>query len=99
MSKDVLIRPHVTEKTTRLMEEAQYTFVVDTKATKPQIRHAVEARYPEVTIRKVRTLIMPAGQRRQFTRQGVVEGRTPAIKKAIVSLDPDGEQIDFFESI
>lgn len=99
MSKNVLIQPYVTEKTTRLMEEGQFTFIVDMNANKPQIRQAVEQRYPGVKITKVRTMIMPAGHRRQFTRQGVVEGRTPAVKKAIISLDPEGEQIDFFESI
>ena len=97
--RDVLKRPYVTEKTTRLMEEGQYTFIVDLEATKPQVRQAVEAHYPGARVRKVRTMIMPAGHRRQFTRQGVVEGRTPAVKKAIITLDPNGEQIDFFESI
>lgn len=99
MSKRVLIKPYITEKTTRMMEEAKYTFMVDMKATKPEIRQAVEERYPGVTVEDVRTQIVPAKRRRRYTQSGVIEGRTSGFKKAIVQLDPAGEQIDFFESI
>ncbi len=99
MSKPVLINPYVTEKTTRLMEEGKYVFVVDLKANKVQIRHAVQARYPDVRVRSVRTMVQPGKKRRQFTRRGVMEGSTPAYKKAVITLDPEGPQIDFFENI
>ncbi len=99
MSREILIRPLVTEKLTTLMEEGQYAFVVDLKANKIQIRKALEERFPGVHIKEVRTMIVRGKRRRQFTRRGVREGRTPRYKKAIVSLAPDSEQIDFFENI
>ena len=99
MSKRVLIKPYITEKTTRLMEEAKYTFVVGMDANKTAIREAIEKRYPNVTVQKVRTQIVPAKRRRRYTQSGVIEGRTSGFKKAIVQLDPQGEQIDFFEAV
>ena len=99
MSRTTLLRPYITEKTTRLMEEGQYVFVADLKATKPQIRAAVEKHYPGTRVQDVRTMIMPGKSRSQFRRGGRTEGRTSAFKKAIVTVDPDGAQIDFFENI
>ena len=99
MSKRVLIKPYITEKTTRMMEEAKYTFVVGMDANKTEIREAIEKRYPSVTVQKIRTSIVPAKRRRRYTQGGVIEGRTSGFKKAIVKLDPQGEQIDFFEAV
>ena len=99
MSRKTLKRPLVTEKLTRLMEEGQYAFVVDIKANKPQIRAAIEKRYPGVKVDRVRTMIQRGKKRRQFTRQGVMEGRTAYYKKAIITLKPDSEEIDFFEAV
>jgi large subunit ribosomal protein L23 len=81
------------------MEEGKYTFVVDMDATKPQIKQAVQERYPGVDVDDVRTQIVPGKRRRQFRQGNMIEGRTSGFKKAIVQLDPDGEQIDFFEGI
>jgi len=47
----------------------------------------------------VRTQIVPGKRRRQFRDGNMIEGRTSGFKKAIVALDPEGEQIDFFEGI
>ncbi len=99
MSRKTLIKPLVTEKLTRLMEEGQYAFVVDIKANKLQIRQAIEDRYPGAKVDRVRTMIQRGKKRRQFTRQGVMEGSTSAYKKAIVSLKADSEEIDFFEAV
>lgn len=99
MSKRVLIRPYVTEKTTYQMEEGKYSFICGLDATKPEIRNAVEERYPEVKVAKVRTQIVPGKRRRQFRQGNMIEGRTSGFKKAIVELDEEGEQIDFFEGI
>jgi large subunit ribosomal protein L23 len=81
------------------MEEGKYTFVCDLDATKPEIRRAVEDRYPGVDVDDVRTNIVPGKRRRQFRDGNMIEGRTSGFKKAIVDLDPEGEQIDFFEGI
>lgn len=99
MSNRVLIRPYVTEKTTDQMEEGTYSFVCGLKATKPEIRRAVEERYPGVEVSDVRTQIVPGKRRRQFRDGNMIEGRTSGFKKAIVDLDPEAEQIDFFEGI
>jgi large subunit ribosomal protein L23 len=89
----------VTEKTTYQMEEGKYSFICGLDATKPEIRQAIEQRYPGVEVANVRTQIVPGKRRRQFRQGNMIEGRTSGFKKAIVELDPDGEQIDFFEGI
>jgi large subunit ribosomal protein L23 len=98
MANSILIKPIVTEKMTRLAEEGRhYAFEVAKEANKIQIRHAIEARYPGVEVREVRTMVVRGKRRRQFTRKGLVQGRKSSYKKAIVTL-ASGE-IDFFESV
>jgi large subunit ribosomal protein L23 len=99
MSQEVLIKPLVTEKMTALMEDGHYAFVVRKDANKLQIMEAVQKRYPDVRIKEVRTLVVRGKRRRQFTRKGAVEGRVASYKKAIVTLEADSEQIDFFEEV
>jgi large subunit ribosomal protein L23 len=99
MSNDILIRPFVTEKMTALMEAGHYAFVVRKDANKIQIRRAVEERYPGVKIKEVRTMVVRGKHRQQFTRRGPVRGRTASYKKAVVTLLPESEPIDFFEQI
>ena len=64
-----------------------------------EIRKAVEARYPGVKIKEVRTMVVRGKRRRQTTRRGIIQGRTSGYKKAIVTLKPDSEPIDFFENV
>ncbi len=99
MKREILIRPLVTEKLTGLMEENHYAFVVNPRANKVEIRKAVEMRYPGVKIKEVRTMVVRGKRRRQMTRRGVLSGRTAGYKKALVTLLPDSEQIDFFENV
>lgn len=94
----VLIRPLITEKLSRLQEqEGKVTFEVIKSASKPEIKSAVEAHYPEVKVSKVNTLIMPSKPKGRFTRSGFQAGRTSTWKKAIITLK-EGE-IDFFSEI
>lgn len=94
----VIIRPVITEKMSRLQEEAEkYTFEVAEKATKPEIKAAVEATYPGVKVAKVNTAIMPSKPKGRYTRSGYQGGRTKIWKKAIVTIK-EGE-IDFFAEI
>ncbi|MDI7250556.1 MAG: 50S ribosomal protein L23 [Bacillota bacterium] len=88
---DVIIRPIVSEKSNALMGQGKYTFVVHPRATKVQIRQAVEELF-RVKVRAVNTAHL-RGKPRRF---GVHRGRTPAWKKAVVTLAP-GEKIQFFE--
>ena len=48
-----------------------------------------------VTVERVRTLIMPGRFITRSTRSGMLQGRKPAYKKAIITLN-EGEEIDFF---
>ncbi|MDZ7755479.1 50S ribosomal protein L23 [Rhodohalobacter sp.] len=94
----VLVQPLITEKLTRLQDEhQQYAFEVSRNATKPEIRKAVEEKYPEVKVAKVNTIIVPSKPKGRFTKSGFVSGRSKVWKKAIITLK-EGE-IDFFSEI
>ncbi|MEX0769318.1 MAG: 50S ribosomal protein L23 [Balneolaceae bacterium] len=94
----VLQKPLITEKLTRLQEEhQQYAFKVAKGATKPEIKRAIEERYPDVTVGRVNTMIVPSKPKGRHTRSGFVSGRSKVWKKAIVTLK-EGE-IDFFSEI
>lgn len=94
----VLIQPLITEKLTRLQDQhQQYAFEVVKAATKPQIKKAIEDRYPEVKVARVNTIIVPSKPKGRFTKSGFVGGRSRVWKKAIVTLK-EGE-IDFFSEI
>jgi len=95
MARTILIKPLITEKTEYLSEElGKYTFVVDQKANKIEIKKAVEDMY-SVNVERVNTMIMPAKAMSRNTRSGLLRGRKPAYKKAVVTL-AEGEEIDFF---
>lgn len=94
---EILKKPLITEKLTRLQAEGKYAFKVDKYATKPDIKKAVQERYPEVKVGKVNTMIMPSKPKGRFTQSGYIEGRAKIWKKAIVTLK-EGE-IDFFSEI
>jgi large subunit ribosomal protein L23 len=86
-------RPIVTEKTTKLMEQNKYCFVVDPKANKTQIKHAVEEIF-KVKVKAVNTLNLLG----KVKRMGRYEGRRPSWKRAIVTLEK-GSRIEFFEGV
>lgn len=95
----VIIKPLVTEKMTKITEKMsnRYGFIVEKKADKLQIAKAVEALY-DVKVVKVNTLIAPAKKRNRYTKAGVISGRVPSYKKAIVTL-AEGNTIDFYSNI
>lgn len=94
--REVIRRPVITEKSNILAsEENQYTFVVDSRANKEQIKQAVELAWPDVTVEKVRVMNMPAKRARRWRRMTV---RKIGWKKAIVTLAP-GSSIDLFEGV
>ncbi|WP_372635999.1 50S ribosomal protein L23 [Fodinibius sp.] len=94
---EVLKKPLITEKLTRLQAEGKYAFKVDKYASKPEIKKAVQQRYPDVKVGKINTMIMPSKPKGRFTQSGYIEGRAKVWKKAIVTLK-EGE-IDFFSEI
>lgn len=94
--RDIIRRPLITEKSNIIASEVnQYTFVVDSRANKRQVKEAVELAWPDVVVEKVRIANMPAKRARRWRRTTV---RKPGWKKAVVTLAP-GTSIDLFEGV
>ncbi len=93
----VLVRPLVTEKVSALNEEGRYGFIVNRNANKIQIKNAVETTYG-VTVEDVNTMRYQGKKKSRYTKSGVISGRMPAYKKAIVKV-ADGDVIDFYSGI
>lgn len=91
VAHDILIRPVITEKSSRMMEHNKYTFEVLPNANKIEIRKAVEEVF-KVKVSRVHTIKV----RSKPKRMGRFLGRSRSWKKAIVTLLP-GERIAFFE--
>ena len=90
----VIIRPVISEKSYNLIEtQNQYTFQVDRRANKNQIKHAVEEAF-DVKVNKVNTVNVKSKPK----RQGFTWGRTASWKKAVVRL-AEGERIELFEGV
>lgn len=90
---EVVLRPVVTEKSTRLQEEGKYVFEVHPRATKTQVRSAVEQAF-KVKVADVNIVWLPG----KVKRFGMRLARTPARKKAVVTLQP-GHKITIFEGV
>ncbi len=90
---EVLRRPLITEKNTKLQEQNKYAFEVAEKANKPQIKQAVEKAF-KVKVTTVNVIKVPGKMR----RVGKLPTQTPSWKKAIVTLQP-GDKIEFFEGV
>lgn len=97
--KRILLRPIITEKTTRLTDrhaQKQYGFIVAKDCNKIEIRNAIEKTYG-VSVEKIRTAITAPRVRRRYTKTGILEGKSPNYKKAYVTLAPD-QSIDLYEN-
>lgn len=98
MARQILVKPIISEKAERLAEDRnQYSFIVDRKANKIEIRKAVEEMY-SVNVTSVNTLNMPGKTKNRVTRGSVQKGRQTPYKKAIITLEA-GEEIDFFSEV
>jgi large subunit ribosomal protein L23 len=94
---DVLRKPLITEKSSYQSSKLnQYAFEVDGKATKSQIKEAVELLY-DVSVKRVNVLNVPARRTRRARSRRVLVRRTQ-VKKAIVTLAP-GQTIDVFQGV
>ncbi|HBH25066.1 MAG TPA: 50S ribosomal protein L23 [Cytophagales bacterium] len=93
----VLVRPLVTEKVSGLNEKGKYGFVVERSANKVEIKKAVEKMYG-VTVEQVNTINYQGKMKSRYTKSRVITGKTPAYKKAIVTV-AEGEVIDFYSNI
>ncbi len=98
MAKQILIRPALTEKSTKLTDKRNiYVFVVGRDANKLEIKKAVEDMF-NVAVERVNTALMPGKPKTRSTRTTIVRGRKSPYKKAFVTLAP-GETIDLFGEI
>ena len=91
---DTIIKPVVTERSMENMESKRYTFKVDTRANKSEIKKAVETIFG-VKVKQVNTMNITGKKK----RMGANVGKRPDWKKAIVTLTEDSKEIEFFESI
>ena len=98
MAKKILVKPIITEKAEILSENlGQYSFIVNKKANKVEIRKAIEEAFG-VNVESVNTINMPSKRKNRNTRSGILRGSISAYKKAVVTLS-EGDTIDFFGDI
>ena len=90
-ARDIILRPVITEQTMSVLDEKRYTFEVDVRATKPQIKRAIEEIF-DVKIEKINT----ANVRGKLKRQGRFAGYTKKRKKATVKLTAASKDIQLF---
>ncbi len=90
---NVVLRPLITEKSTRLAEEGKYVFAVATGANKLQVKEAVELAF-NVSVLAVNVMNVPGKSRRVGRRQA----KAPDWRKAIVTLGA-GDRIELFEGV
>ena len=95
----IIIKPIVTEKQTAITDKFpnRYGFRVSPDANKLEIKKAVEVMYG-VNVESVNTMNYAGKKKSRYTKSGIINGKTSAFKKAIVTLK-EGETIDFFRNI
>ena len=94
----IIVKPLVTEKMTAITEKLnRFGFIVRPEANKLEIKKEVEALY-NVTVVEVNTMRYAGKNKSRYTRSGIINGRTNAFKKAIVTLR-EGDTIDFYSNI
>ena len=94
----IIVKPLVTEKMTAITEKLnRFGFIVRPEANKLEIKKEVEDLY-NVTVVEVNTMRYAGKNKSRYTRSGIINGRTNAFKKAIVTLK-EGDTIDFYSNI
>ena len=92
---DIILRPVLTEKGYDGIADKRYVFEVAIDANKVEIKKALEKVFPSIKVERVNTLRTLG----KMKRQGRTQGRTPEVKKAIVTLKADSKGIPFFEGM
>lgn len=94
----IILKPIVTEKMTSMTEKSgRVAFRVAGNANKVQIKNEVEKLY-NVTVVAVNTINVHGKRKSRYTKAGLIEGRMPSYKKAIITLK-EGDAIDFYSNI
>ena len=91
-ARDVIIRPIVSEKSYAAIKQNTYTFLVDPRANKTEIKEAIQVIW-NVRVTSVNTL----NRRGKVKRRGWTKGKRPDQKRGIVTLAP-GDSIEIFET-
>ncbi|GKU84948.1 MULTISPECIES: 50S ribosomal protein L23 [Niallia] len=92
-ARETIKRPVITERSTDLMADKKYTFEVDVRANKTQVKDAVEEIFG-VKVEKVNIM----NYKGKFKRVGRFGGYTNKRRKAIVKLTAESKEIEFFEA-
>ena len=92
---DIIRRPIVTENSMAQMQEKKYTFEVDKRANKIQIKQAIEELFNGVKVESVNTMNVLG----KYKRMGANIGKRADWKKAIVTLKEDSKTIEFFDGM
>ncbi|MCL1903523.1 MAG: 50S ribosomal protein L23 [Oscillospiraceae bacterium] len=93
--QDIILSPVITERSNDNLIQGKYTFKVDKRANKIEIKKAVEALFAGVKVSKVNTMNV----RGQLRRQRMKQGYTASWKKAIVTLAEGSKTIEFFDGM
>ena len=95
---NILFKPIITEKASKISERLnQYTFLVDKRSNKIQIKKAVEDIH-DVKVENVSTINYGSERKKRYTKNGIQNGKSNSIKKAIVKL-AEGDKIDFYDNL
>ncbi|WP_042353179.1 50S ribosomal protein L23 [Bacillus massiliigorillae] len=92
-ARDIIKRPVITERSSEIMADKKYTFEVDVKANKTQVKDAVQEIF-SVKVEKVNIM----NYKGKFKRMGKHAGYTNKRRKAIVTLTQDSKDIEIFEA-
>ena len=90
LAEEIILAPVVTEKSNDELQTGKYTFRVNKKATKIDIRNAVEKLF-EVKVLNVNTMSVKGKEK----RMGRTSGKTPDWKKAIVTIDTNPRDLKY----
>jgi large subunit ribosomal protein L23 len=89
--RDIILKPVISEKSYGLLEQSQYTFLVDPRSNKTEIKIAIEQIF-DVKVASVNTI--NRNGKRKRTRTGF--GKRKDTKRAIVTLTPESKAIEIF---
>lgn len=93
---DIILKPILTEKSMNEMADRKYAFYVHPRATKNQIREAVEKMFDGAKVEKVNTMNLLGKKKRTRTYK---YGTTAKRKKAIVKLAASSADIEIFQGM
>jgi large subunit ribosomal protein L23 len=91
-ARDIIKRPVITERSSEAMADKKYTFDVDIKANKTQVKDAIQEIFG-VKVEKVNIM----NYKGKFKRMGKFGGYTNKRRKAIITLTQESKEIEFFE--